>query len=89
MKKFGFGLMRLPTLDGDSKKVDVKTLSKMVDDFIKAGGTYFDTAYVYHRGSSEKAFYEAVVKRHPRQSYTIADKLPMFLITEVEQMETI
>ena len=89
MKKFGFGLMRLPILDGDSKKIDIKTLTKMADAFIQAGGTYFDTAYVYHRGSSEKAFYEAVVKRHPRQSYTIADKLPMFLITEVEQMETI
>ena len=51
--KLGFGLMRLPKLpDG---KIDIPQTSRMVDMFIEAGGTYFDTAFVYDNGESEKA----------------------------------
>lgn len=38
---------------------------------------------------SEIAFREAVVKRYPRDSFVVADKLPLFLITEEEQLESI
>ncbi|MCR5279138.1 MAG: aldo/keto reductase, partial [Lachnospiraceae bacterium] len=71
--KLGFGMMRLPKLaDG---KIDVETTKKMVDMFIEAGGTYFDTAYVYDGGESEKATGEALVKRYPRDKFTICTKL--------------
>lgn len=56
---------------------------------MKAGGTYYDTAYVYHGGASEVAFRETVVKRYKRESYTITDKLPMFMIKDVAQMDSI
>lgn len=80
MRKFGFGLMRLPIIDGDYTKVDAEKFMKMADAFLAAGGTYFDTAYPYHGGNSESAFREAVVKRYPRESFTITDKMPAYLI---------
>ena len=71
--KLGFGLMRLPKLaDGT---IDIDQTCVMVDKFIDAGGTYFDTAYVYDNGGSEKAAYEALVKRYPREKYTLCTKL--------------
>ncbi len=89
MEKLGFGLMRLPQLDDDYNHIDVEYVKKMVDTFMNAGGTYYDTAYVYHGGYSERVFKEAVVMRYPRESYTVTDKLPMFMIKEAEQMESI
>lgn len=87
MKKLGFGLMRLPQTDpGDPGSVDVKALCRMADAFIEKGFIYFDTSYVYHNGKSETAFRDAVAKRHPREAYLIADKLPMFSITKTEQV---
>ena len=71
--KLGFGLMRLPML-GD--KVDIEQFKIMADRFLEAGFTSFDTAYGYINGQSEAAFKEAVIKRHPRDSFTIATKLP-------------
>ena len=71
--KLGFGLMRLPKLEDGS--IDIEQTKTMADMFIEAGGTYFDTAFVYDRGGSEEAFRKAVVERYPRESYTIATKL--------------
>ena len=73
MFKLGFGLMRLPKLE--DRSIDVEQFAKMADMFLEAGGTYFDTAYVYDNGGSEEAFRKAVVERHPRESYTVATKL--------------
>lgn len=87
MKKFGFGLMRLPLLDqADTKSVDIETVKKMVDAFLAAGFSYFDTAACYHDGQSEIAFREAVVKRYPRENFTITDKLTMFMLEKPEEM---
>lgn len=72
--KLGFGLMRLPKL-ADGVSIDVEQVKEMVDLFIAAGGTYFDTAFVYDRGGSELAAGEALVARYPRESYTLATKL--------------
>ena len=73
IKKLGFGLMRLPkNADGS---IDVDQTSKMVDMFLEAGCRYFDTAYVYDMGESEKAIKKALVDRYPRQDYFLATKL--------------
>lgn len=88
MKKLGFGLMRLPQLDKDDYgSVDIERVKKMADAFMENGFTYFDTAAPYHRGNSEVAFREAVAKRYPRTSYTITDKLSLFMIRNAEEME--
>jgi uncharacterized protein len=74
--------MRLPVVDrtSPSSDIDMATLNKMVDTFMERGFTYFDTAYMYHGGKSEAAVREAVVKRHPRDRFTVATKMPtMFL----------
>ena len=65
--KLGFGLMRLPYKDG---QVDIPQTCEMVDMFMAAGQTYFDTAYVYgENGASEKAAKAALVHRYPRESF--------------------
>lgn len=90
MKKLGFGLMRLPILDShDDGSVDIETLSKMVDAFLERGFTYFDTAWMYCGGKSEEAIREALVKRHPRESFTLTDKLPEYMLKTKEDREKI
>lgn len=75
-KKLGFGLMRLPSLDAnDPGKIDIEQTKKMVDTFIERGFTYFDTAWMYCAFNSERAAKEALVERHPRDSFTLATKL--------------
>ncbi len=87
MKKFGFGLMRLPLLNPeDPTAIDIEQVKKMADEFLAQGFTYFDTAAPYHRGASEGAFREAVVKRYPREAYTITDKLSLFMINAEEEI---
>ena len=56
----------------------------MVDTFMAKGFTYFDTAYVYINGKSEVAAREAIVKRYPRDSFTLATKLPLWDNVETE-----
>ncbi len=80
--KLGFGLMRLPKKDGD---IDIEQTKKMVDLFMDAGGTYFDTAYVYDNGDSEKATKTALVDRYPRDSYTLCTKLCAWLQCDDEK----
>ena len=73
--KLGFGLMRLPEIDG---KTDIEQVKTMVDMFMERGFTYFDTAYVYGDGESERAAKAAIVDRYPRESFRLATKLPLF-----------
>lgn len=68
--KLGFGLMRLPTLEEGS--IDIEQTKKMVDMFMDAGFTYFDTAWAY--AGSEDAIRQALVERYPRDSYQLATK---------------
>ncbi len=71
--KLGFGLMRLPMKDG---AIDLEETKKMVDRFMESGFCYFDTAYGYNDGESEKAAKAALVDRYPRDKFLLATKLP-------------
>ena len=80
-KKLGFGLMRLP------KKlavIDIEQTKEMVDLFLAAGFTYFDTAFIYP--GSEAATKKALVDRHPRESYTLATKMNAAIPGMTEKM---
>ncbi|MHC1681478.1 MAG: aldo/keto reductase [Clostridiaceae bacterium] len=88
-KKLGFGFMRLPINNNDYSSIDMETLNQMVDTFLERGFTYFDTAYMYHMGNSEVAIREAVVKRHKRDSFTVATKLPTMMLKKKEDQERI
>ena len=81
MKKLGFGTMRLPLLDSDNaKSIDYKQTEEMVDYFLDNGFTYFDTAYPYHEEMSEDAVNRCLVKRHPRDKFVLADKMPIMRV---------
>ena len=85
----GFGMMRLPVNNGDPTNFDYPQLFQMVDCFLDAGYTYFDTSYVYHNGKSEEAVRKAVVERYPRDRFTIATKFPTFDLKKEEEIEPI
>ena len=90
MVQLGFGMMRLPLLDeNDQTSIDVEQVKKMVDTYMESGFNYFDTAFVYHEGVGESTFKKTVVERYPRDSFKIATKLPLFVITEESQLEPI
>lgn len=90
MKKLGFGTMRLPLFDKeDPTSIDMEQFCRMADSFLEQGFTYFDTAYMYHSHKSEIAVREALVKRHPRDSFTLATKLPMSMLTEENPQEKV
>lgn len=85
MIDFGFGFMRLPQLDeNDDSSVDIELVKKMVDRYMDSSFNYFDLGFDYHEGMCEVAFKEAVVDRFPRESYVVADKLPIYNMPESE-----
>jgi len=86
MKKLGFGCMRLPlTNPDDPTTIDIPQVCDMVDSFLAQGFTYFDTAYFYHKGLSEKVVKQALVDRHPRNSFTLATKLPLSFLKDADE----
>ena len=65
--------MRLPRSDKEKDIIDTEQTSQMVDRFLDAGLTYFDSAYVYN--GSEEAAKACLTSRHPRDSYFITSKI--------------
>ena len=86
--KLGFGMMRLPRKDG---AIDLEQTKDMVDRFMAAGFTYFDTAWAY--AGSEDVVRQALVERYPRESFQLATKLAAWIDCKTreeaeEQFET-
>ncbi len=69
----GFGAMRLPLLADGS--VDEAQAIAMVDHAMANGINYFDTAWPYHSGASERIIGKALAK-YDRNSYYLATKYP-------------
>ena len=69
--------MRLPMkeIDGGEKVVDYEIFSEMIDEFMSSGFNYFDTAHGYLGGLSETALRDCLVKRYPRESFVLTNKL--------------
>lgn len=75
--------MRLPLTDpSDNTSVDIPQTLQMMREFIDNGFTYFDTAYMYHRYTSESIVRDVLVKNFPRDSFTLANKLPIMYVKE-------
>ena len=86
MNKTGFGFLRLPRLNAeDETSIDFSVVEQMVDRYLELGGTYFDTAYTYLGGASEKGIRCCLTQRYPRERYRLADKLPGWKLTSYEQ----
>lgn len=84
--KLGFGFMRLPMIEAANEKtIDIEQVKRMVDAFMDAGFTYFDTARGYHGGASEAALKQALVERYPRESFQVATKLPAWMAKDADE----
>ena len=69
----GFGTMRLPThADGS---IDEAHVAEMTSYALEHGVNYFDTAYPYHGGESERVI-GRVLSKYPRDSWYLATKYP-------------
>lgn len=69
----GFGTMRLPVNEDGS--IDEAQVKEMTAYAIEHGVNYFDTAYPYHEGNSERVI-GRVLSEYPRDSYYLATKYP-------------
>jgi predicted aldo/keto reductase-like oxidoreductase len=83
----GFGLMRLPCINGQDD-IDKRLALQMVDEAIAGGVNYFDTAYMYHGGQSENFAGEAL-SRYERSSYYLASKIPLGFLKSERDVEKI
>lgn len=84
----GFGCMRLPQLSPDGPEIDYGTVKQMIDRAMKAGCNYFDTAYMYHDGRSERCLGD-LLKAYPRDSYYLTDKMPVWFARDAAGIERI
>ncbi|MGO8695308.1 MAG: aldo/keto reductase [Rectinemataceae bacterium] len=75
----GFGCMRLPTIGGNPGAIDHAALEAMLAAAAEAGINYLDSAYVYHKGSSEDAIGAALDHTGLRGHFTLATKSPVWL----------
>lgn len=86
----GFGTMRLPKKkeESESQEIDFERGQEMIDEAVKSGVNYFDTAYMYHGGEAESFLGEALLK-YPRERYYLATKMPAWKIEKIEDLNRI
>ena len=72
LSQLGFGTMRLPMADG---VIDEAQVADMVRLAMENGVNYFDTAWPYHGGESERVI-GRVLAQYPRESWYLATKYP-------------
>lgn len=88
-KKLGFGCMRLPVANGNSEEIDDAVFCRMIDRYMEQGFVYFDTAYPYHNQKSEEAVRRCLVERYDRERFLLADKMPVWLVQNMEDYSEI
>lgn len=81
LSRLGMGNMRLPVKRG---KIDYEKAQEIIDYAMEQGINYYDTAYVYHQGESEK-FLGHALKKYPRDSYYIATKFYVMADSNIER----
>ena len=88
LSALGMGCMRLPVLDGDDARVDQAAVDAMTDCAMEQGVNYYDTAWGYHSGNSERAIGKALA-RYPREQFYLADKFPGYDLSNMGKVEEI
>ena len=85
----GYGLMRLPLKDRRNQaEIDKEKAQELIDRAMAGGVNYYDTAWVYHQGMSERFAGEAL-KKYPRESYYLADKMPVWEVKSLDDAKRI
>lgn len=84
----GFGMMRLPRLSPDKPDIDYPTVEKQIARAMEVGLNYFDTAYFYHDGLSEKCAGD-LLSRYPRDRYYLVTKMPVRALKKEADVERI
>lgn len=88
LSALGMGTMRLPVIHGDYKNIDQDQTEKMVAYAMEHGVNYYDTAWGYHEGNSEKVIGVAL-KKYPRESFYLATKFPGYDLSNMDKVEQI
>lgn len=84
----GFGAMRLPTVGGESAKIDIPATEEMVAYAMAHGINYYDTAWGYHAGQSEPVMGQVLAK-YPRGQFYLASKFPGYDKANWDKITTI
>ena len=79
----GYGGIRLPILNRQASRIDEELGLELFDYAYRHGVNYFDTGWVYHQGEGEK-FFGRALKRYPRESFMLSDKMPTWLVKKPE-----
>lgn len=88
LSALGFGAMRFPVIGGDDKCIDADRAAEMVDYAMAHGVNYYDTAWGYHGGNSERVLGAALAK-YPRETYYLATKFPGYDLGNMDKVESI
>lgn len=76
--------MRLPRI-GAGEEIDYAAAEKIIDFAYASGINYYDTAYVYNNGDSERVMGKAL-SRYPRDQIYMATKMPRIKCDSPETM---
>ncbi len=87
--ELGFGFMRLPKNPDGSDEYDVSLITQLVDYYLSSGFSYFDTAYVYDNGDSERVLKTVLTDRYSRSAFRLTDKLPVWVMGPERDMITV
>ena len=88
LSALGLGTMRMPVVDGKQDSIDEAKAREMVDFAMKNGINYYDTAWMYHGGNSERMIGK-ILADYPRGSFNLATKFPGNIRENIGRVEEI
>ena len=88
LPRLGVGCMRLPVLDNDDSKIDEEKTEDLLSYAMKNSANYFDTAWGYHGGNSEKSV-GRLLTIYNRSDYFLTSKFPGYDLSNMDKVEEI